>query len=100
MAGFKLINTRTLGGANRFLAFVLVKVVNCRSEFPEMVKGHQAHKVQLCQTYSIVYVGLASNSWTFLTNNVLCQIVTIYLLHDLASQYKHYQMQPLHFSDI
>ena len=32
-------------------AFVPVKVVYCENEFPDMVKGSLAHKVQLRQSY-------------------------------------------------
>ena len=30
-----------------------IKFVNFINEFPKMVKDHQTHKVQLCQTYYI-----------------------------------------------
>ena len=39
---------RTLGASKPIPAFVLVNIVNCESEFLDMVESHQECNLQLC----------------------------------------------------
>ena len=97
---------------NRFPAFVLVKIVNCRSEFPEMIK------VIMCIRYNCVNCPVSLKVLIFFVHKqtnkhptdtpitlplvrtsahgVKMSCVRLLLptsRHDLASQYRHYQMQ-------
>ena len=60
-------------------AFVPVKVVNCENEFPDMVKGSLAHKVQLCQSYKQSSLLDQLFPWAALFS--ICIIIVEWLLH-------------------
>ena len=63
---------RTLGRVNRSQhldKIFLTKIVNCRCEFLFMVKGRQAHKVQLCRTYTDIQI--SSICWAHFARSII-----------------------------